>query len=43
MTIHIKNIAENSPVISNVRGRGTLIAWDQNTMAQRDQVVGSKS
>ena len=28
--------------MSNVRGRGTLVAWDHETMQQRDQVVGGK-
>ena len=27
----------------NVRGRGTLVAWDHHTMAQRDGIVQSKS
>jgi len=26
----------------NVRGRGTLVAWDHHTMAQRDGIVQSK-
>ena len=29
--------------MSNVRGRGTLVAWDHETMQQRDQVVGGKN
>lgn len=32
-------MTETHPIMSNVRGRGTLIAWDHESMAQRDKVV----
>jgi len=35
----LTKIAENNPNVSNVRGRGTLVAWDHQSMAQRDFVV----
>jgi len=36
----LEGLQKQFPVMSNVRGRGTLVAWDHETMQQRDQVVG---
>ena len=33
-------LSEKYEDIANVRGRGTLVAWDHPTMAARDKVVG---
>jgi len=35
----LRKIAEQTGNIMNVRGRGTLVAWDHHTMAQRDGIV----
>jgi len=35
----LTKIAETNPNVTNVRGRGTLVAWDHQSMAQRDFVV----
>ena len=37
-----QKIADQTGNIMNVRGRGTLVAWDHHTMAQRDGIVQSK-
>lgn len=35
----LKLIANNDSRVANVRGRGTLVAWDHQSMAQRDAIV----
>lgn len=37
---NLSSMADRYPHIANVRGRGTLVAWDHPTMAARDKVVG---
>jgi len=35
----LTKIADSNPNVANVRGRGTLVAWDHQSTAQRDFVV----
>lgn len=39
---YLKELSNRFPIMSDVRGRGTLLAWNHETPQQRDEIIGRK-